>query len=69
MSGTQLALSLITGLILAIAGWLGGELIFRHRVAVMDSAIPPAGSGYDDDRIGAMPTAAGAAKRPVRERV
>src|SRR5215217_5902268 len=33
---TGLILSLITVAILGFTGWLGGEMVFRHRVAVYD---------------------------------
>jgi uncharacterized membrane protein len=33
---TGLALSVISVVLLGITGWLGGELVFRHRVAVYD---------------------------------
>ena len=32
---TGLILSVLTVLILVVTGWLGGELVFRHRVAVL----------------------------------
>jgi uncharacterized membrane protein len=31
---TPIALSVVGVLLLAVAGWLGGELVFRHGVAV-----------------------------------
>jgi uncharacterized membrane protein len=39
-------LSGATVLILAYSGWLGGELVYRHRVAVQET--PDKFSGYDD---------------------
>ena len=33
-AGTPLVLSVVGMLLLAVAGWLGGELVFRHGVAV-----------------------------------
>ena len=35
---TGIILSLVTVAILGFTGWLGGELVFRHRVAVQDDA-------------------------------
>jgi uncharacterized membrane protein len=32
-----LALSLVSGLVLLVTGWLGGELSYRHRIGVTDS--------------------------------
>lgn len=31
-----LALSAIVGIVLAFTGWLGGELVYRHRIGVQD---------------------------------
>jgi uncharacterized membrane protein len=36
-----LSFSLIAVLIMAFTGWKGGELVFRHRVAVYDAPPPP----------------------------
>lgn len=36
ISTLQLILSFCIVLLLAVTGWLGGELVFRHRVAVLD---------------------------------
>lgn len=33
-ASTGVALSLATGLILTVTGWLGGELVFRHRIGL-----------------------------------
>ncbi|MGH7587498.1 MAG: DUF2231 domain-containing protein [Gemmatimonadota bacterium] len=33
-AGTPVVLSIVGVLLLAVAGWLGGELVFRHGVAV-----------------------------------
>lgn len=33
-AGTPIVLSLVGVLLLGVAGWLGGELVFRHGVAV-----------------------------------
>jgi uncharacterized membrane protein len=41
VSATQLLLSLAIVILLSVTGWLGGELVFRHRVAVQN--------GDDDD--------------------
>ena len=38
-------LSGVVVLILLYSGWLGGELVYRHRVAVQDSNDPPSGNG------------------------
>ena len=37
-AGTAVALSVVGVLMLAVAGWLGGELVFRHGVAVERSS-------------------------------
>ena len=37
---TGLILSLIIFAIIGFTGWLGGELVFRHRVAVLDDSRP-----------------------------
>jgi uncharacterized membrane protein len=36
-----LSLSLVAVLIMLFTGWKGGELVFRHRVAVYDEPPPP----------------------------
>jgi uncharacterized membrane protein len=36
VSATQLLLSFCIVILLSVTGWLGGELVFRHRVAVQD---------------------------------
>jgi uncharacterized membrane protein len=36
VSATQLLLSFCIVILLSVTGWLGGELVFRHRVAVKD---------------------------------
>jgi uncharacterized membrane protein len=41
ISTLQLLLSVCVVLLLAVTGWLGGELVFRHRVAVGDRDDPP----------------------------
>ncbi|MFZ5672593.1 MAG: DUF2231 domain-containing protein [Pseudomonadota bacterium] len=41
ISSLQLILSFCIVLLLAVTGWLGGELVFRHRVAVLDQDGPP----------------------------
>lgn len=37
-AGTPIVLSVVGVLMLAVAGWLGGELVFRHGVAVERSS-------------------------------
>jgi len=37
-AGTAVVLSVVGVLMLAVAGWLGGELVFRHGVAVERSS-------------------------------
>ena len=41
-----LMLSLVTVGILAFTGWLGGELVYRHGVAVVADKVPPPGAGH-----------------------
>ena len=36
VTSTQFVLSLIAVVLLAFTGWMGGELVFRHRVGVAD---------------------------------
>jgi uncharacterized membrane protein len=36
VSATQLLLSFCIVILLSVTGWLGGELVFRHRVAVQE---------------------------------
>ena len=38
---TVIWISLVVVLILSVTGWLGGELVFRHRVGVADEFPPP----------------------------
>ena len=42
ISGAELALSVLVVLILLVTGWLGGEMVFRHRVGVMGPVSEPA---------------------------
>ena len=39
-AGTPVVLSVVGVLMLAVAGWLGGELVFRHGVAVERPSTP-----------------------------
>jgi uncharacterized membrane protein len=43
VSATQLLLSFCIVILLSVTGWLGGELVFRHRVAVQNGgeSVPP----------------------------
>jgi uncharacterized membrane protein len=41
MPSLPIILSIVGVIGLAIAGWLGGELVFRHGVAVATSALAP----------------------------
>ncbi|MGE0006542.1 MAG: DUF2231 domain-containing protein [Parvibaculaceae bacterium] len=43
VSATQLLLSFCIVILLSVTGWLGGELVFRHRVAVQEGEddVPP----------------------------
>jgi uncharacterized membrane protein len=40
VSSTQILLSFCIVALLAVTGWLGGEMVFRRRVAVQDEAAP-----------------------------
>jgi uncharacterized membrane protein len=42
VSGAELGLSVVSTLLLLFSGWMGGELVFRHRVAVMDEDVTKA---------------------------
>ena len=42
-AATPFALSIVGMILLSVAGWLGGELVFRHGVAVVDRS-PASGS-------------------------
>ncbi len=42
-----LTLSLIAVVIMGYTGWKGGEMVFRHRVAVYDEPQPPQGARVD----------------------
>ena len=38
VTGTQTLLSVASVVLLLVTGWLGGELVFRHRVGVRDAS-------------------------------
>jgi uncharacterized membrane protein len=38
------ATSTLAFLLLAASGWIGGELVFKHKVGVMEHADPKAGA-------------------------
>jgi uncharacterized membrane protein len=40
VTGTQLALSILVVIIIAVTGWLGGEMVFRHGVGMADERSP-----------------------------
>lgn len=43
-AGTPVVLSIVGVILLGLAGWLGGELVFRHGVAVASGSLPPGSS-------------------------
>jgi uncharacterized membrane protein len=54
-------LSVVAVILLAISGWLGGEMVHVHRVGVEDGAAAPAAGGRD--RVSAERWSEGAARR------
>ena len=39
MTGAELGLSLVSTALLLFSGWMGGEMVYRHRVAVLDDEL------------------------------